>query len=199
MALGRGFQQRVQDAGLDTVIGICHDPHAAGDLIGYLEPDAGDIVGQPVGILPDDPVHTAAVLPVDLRGQVHGDAVLLEKDHGLPHIFLLLHLRRDVHGHALADALDLGQTLRLLLNDAEGVLLKAAHDTGRQSRSHAFDRAGPQIALHGGRVPRRPDHVGFHGHLFAVDRMLGHGPHRFDGLALAYIMECPHQHEFRAV
>ena len=63
-------------------------------------------------------------MSVDLDRKIHGDPILLQKQHGLPKISLFLDLSADVHSHPFTDALDLGKTLRLLLHDAERICLE---------------------------------------------------------------------------
>ena len=124
MAVSRRPEKRIQNSALDSEIGVRQNSGPGGNLIRHLKADSRNVVRQLVGILLNNPVHGRAVFPVDFRRQIHGHAVVLKEHHGLAHIPLFLDLLPDGHGHLFADPLDLGQTLRLLLHDSEGVFLK---------------------------------------------------------------------------
>jgi len=55
------------------------DAEGGGDLVGADEADAGDVVGQAVGVGVDDLDGGAAVAFADADGQVDGDVVFLEE------------------------------------------------------------------------------------------------------------------------
>ena len=107
MAVPRGLEKGVQDTGLDAVVGIRENTYPLRYLVSHLESHPGDVVGQAVGIFTDDSVEGGSVLLIYLGCQVHGYAVVLKEHHGLAHVFLVLHLLRNGHGHLFADALDL--------------------------------------------------------------------------------------------
>ena len=149
-----GLQQDVEDAAADAEIRVGADAGLPRDLIGHLKADPGHLVRQLVGVLPDDPVDIRAVALVELDRHIVGDAVLLQEQHGPAHILLLFHLPGDLDGLAPADALDLGQPLRLHLDDPEGLIPELLHDPRRQRGADPLDGAGPEIPLHGGRIAR---------------------------------------------
>ena len=128
MAVSRRLEQGVEKSAADPVIGIREDPDLRRDLVRYLKSHPLDIVRQLIRIFLDHRVHSRTVMLIDLHCKVHGDPVLLKEHHGLTHISFLLHLAADLHRHALADALDLGETFRLLLHDPEGVRLELLYD-----------------------------------------------------------------------
>ena len=149
VALAHGLLQNIEQTAADPIIGIRMNPHLRGDLIGDPEAHAVDIVRHLVGIFFDDLINVVSILIVNLHTQSCGDAVLLEKDHGFSHILLLFHLSRNLPGLFLTDALDLGQPLRLLLHNPEGVLMELPHDPGCQGDADAFHRPGTQVPLNG--------------------------------------------------
>ena len=128
MAVSRRLEQGVEKSAADPVIGIREDPDLRRDLVRYLKSHPLDIVRQLIRIFLDHRVHSRTVMLIDLHCKVHGDPVLLKEHHGLTHISFFLHLAADLHRHALADALDLGETFRLLLHDPEGVRLELLYD-----------------------------------------------------------------------
>ena len=128
MAVSRRLEQGIEKSAADPVIGIREDPDLRRDLVRDLKSHPLDIVRQLVRILLDHRVHSRTVMLVDLHRKVHGDPVLLKEHHGLTHISFFLHLAADLHRHALADALDLSETFRLLLHDPEGVRLELLYD-----------------------------------------------------------------------
>ena len=128
MAVSRRLEQGVEKSAADPVIGIREDPDLRRDLVRDLKSHTLDIVRQLIRIFLDHRVHSRTVMLVDLHCKVHGDPVLLKEHHGLTHISFFLHLAADLHCHALADALDLSETFRLLLHDPEGVRFELLYD-----------------------------------------------------------------------
>ena len=128
MAVSRRLEQCIEESAADPVIGIRKDTDFRRDLIRDLKAYALDIIRELIRIFLDDRVHLRTVMLVDLHRKVHGNPVLLKEDHGLAHIPFFLHLTADLHRHALADALDLSETFRLLLHDPKGVRLELLYD-----------------------------------------------------------------------
>ena len=128
MAVSRRLEQGIKEAAADPVIGVGKDTDLRRDLVRDLKSHPLDIVRQLVRIFLDHRVHSRTVMLIDLHCKVHGDPVLLKEHHGLTHISFFLHLAADLHRHALADALDLSETFRLLLHDPEGVRLELLYD-----------------------------------------------------------------------
>ena len=124
MAICRGLKKNIEDSRLDAVIGICKNPYPLCYLVCHLKAHSRNVVSQAIGILLDDAVEGRAILLIYSSRQVHGNSIALQKHHGLTHILLFLHLPGDIHGHLLADALNLRKAFRLLLHNAEGISLK---------------------------------------------------------------------------
>ena len=128
MTVSRRLEQGIKEAAADPVIGIRKDPDLRRDLVRDLKSHPLDIVRQLVRILLDHRVHSRTVMLVDLHRKVHGNPVLLKEDHRLAHIPFFLHLAADLHRHALADAFDLCEALRLFFHDPECIRLELFHD-----------------------------------------------------------------------
>ena len=128
MAVSRRLEQGVEKSAADPVIGVGKDTYFCRDLVRDLKSHPLDIVRQLVRIFLDHRVHSRTVMLIDLHCKVHGDPVLLKEHHGLTHISFFLHLAADLHRHALADALNLGETFRLLFHDPESVRLELLYD-----------------------------------------------------------------------
>ena len=151
--------ERVLDAGLDTKGGILRDAGVPRDLVAGPEAEALDILCETVRVIADDVVHFVAVAIIDLAGEIDGNAVLLEEHDGVLHVALRVHGGRDVHRLPRGDALDLSETLRLLLDDAHGVVTELLHDPGGHRGTDTLDRTGAEVALDGFLGLRRDDLV----------------------------------------
>ena len=128
MAISRRLEQCIEESTADPVIGIRKDTDFRRDLIRDLKAYALDIIRELIRIFLDDRVHLRTVMLVDLHRKVHGNPVLLKEDHRLAHIPFFLHLAADLHRHALADAFDLCEALRLFFHDPECIRLELFHD-----------------------------------------------------------------------
>ena len=151
--------ERVLDAGLDTKCGVLRDASVPRDLVAGPEAEALDILCETVRVIADDVVHFVAVAIIDLAGEIDGNAVLLEEHDGVLHVALRVHGGRDVHRLPRGDALDLSETLRLLLDDAHGVVTELLHDPGGHRGTDTLDRTGAEVALDGFLGLRRDDLV----------------------------------------
>ena len=142
MAVSHRLQEGVEHPRLHPVVGVGENAHLPGDLIRHLKSHARNVVGQAIGIFLQNAVELGAVLLVNFYSEIEGNAVVLQEHHGLAHVLFLLHLLGDGHGHLLADALDLGEALRLLLHNPEGVGFEMADNPGSQSGPDAFYGTG---------------------------------------------------------
>ncbi len=78
----------------------------------------------------------------------NGNPVFLQIKHGLPHILLLFHLKRNLSCLPLTDAFDLSKPLRLLLNNPKSIFFKLLHNLTRKGSSHSLDCTGTKIPFH---------------------------------------------------
>ena len=159
MAVALRHAECVLDAGLDAEGGILGDAAVPRDLVAGPEAEALDVLREAVRVVADDVIHLVAVAIIDLAGEVDGDAVLLEEHDGVLHVALRVHGGGDVHRLPRGDALDLGEALRLLLDDAHGVITELLHDPGGHRGTDALDGAGAEVALDGFLGFRRDDLV----------------------------------------
>ena len=128
MALVRGGLEREGDACPDALRrGLLH-AELGRNGIGGLEADPAHILGQPVWVLGHDLNGLIAVGLEDAHRPSRADAMGMQEDHDLPHRLLLGPAGDDAGGPHRADARNLGQTLRIGLDDLEGVLAKGCHD-----------------------------------------------------------------------
>ena len=142
MTVCGGLKKNVEDTGPDTVVGIGENPRLLRDLVCHFKAYARNIVCQTVGIFPDNAVELWAVFLIDLGSQVQGDTIVLKKHHSLAHLFFVLNLLCNSHGHFLADALDLSEAFRLFFHNTEGVGFEAPDNPGSHGRADAFDGPG---------------------------------------------------------
>ena len=159
VAVALRHAERVLDAGLDAEGGILGDAGVPRDLVAGPEAEALDVLREAVRVVADDVVHLVAVAIIDLAGEVDGDAVFLEEHDGVLHVALRVHGGGDVHRLPRGDALDLGEALRLLLDDAHGVVTELLHDAGGHRGTDTLDGAGAEVAFDGFLGLRRDDLV----------------------------------------
>ena len=122
-----GLGEREGDAGAHPDHGRALDAELGGDLVGGAEADAADVAGQPVGVLGDDPHRVRAVGLVDAHRPRGADAVRVQEQHDLADHLLLRPAGDDARGPLRADAGDLAQAVRLLLDQVEHRFAEGAH------------------------------------------------------------------------
>ena len=171
-----GTKQGIVNTTADPVIGIRVDTGFLRDLIGDTKSHTGDIVRHLVGVGLQQVIDSGAVGIIDLHGQIQGNAVLLEKDHGLTLLPLFCHLNRDLSCAVLADAPDFRQSLRFFINDAQRIFLEFLYDSCSQRRTHTLNRAGTEITFDGDHIFGSCYFIAFHIQLLAIHRMLGKCP-----------------------
>ena len=82
----------------------------------------------------------------------------VQKEHDLPDTLVLDPRAADRLGAGRADALDLRETLRVLVDDLEGVGSERRHQPTGHHRAHAVDHRRFEKPLHRHRSPRRDGH-----------------------------------------
>ena len=172
MAFSEGLLEGIKKSAPDPVIRIRMYTDPCSDLIGRPKSYALNIISQLIRVLFQNFVYTHTVILVYLCRQFRRDPVLLQVDHGAPHVPLLFHLDRDLPGLAFTDPFDLGQPFRLLLDDPERILLKLLHDPAGKGSPHAFDSAGSQISFNGDQILRFFHCVRYNLQLSAVNIMV---------------------------
>ena len=192
MALPGGLLQHIKNTASNTEIRIRLDPCPAGDLIRDPKTHSLQVVRHAVRIFPNHAVNLRPVFLINLYCQSRGDPVLLQEDHGLPHILLLLHLAGNLPGFPLADALDLRQPLRLPLYNPKGIRPEPAHDPGSQRAAHSLNGPGAQIPFHGHRVLRLFLLIGFNDKLISVGGMFRIMSPGLDQFSLSQKRKSPH-------
>ena len=157
-----GHEQGIQKAAPDPVLRIRPDPHPAGDIVRRRKTDPADVLCQAIGIIFHDLIEARSVGLPDPRRVGAPDPVLLQEDHGVPEILFVFHLGADLPGDPKADALDLGQLLRLLLHDPQRIIAEFLYDPGCHGGADPLDASGCQIAVHGLGTLRRHGLIGLH-------------------------------------
>ncbi len=137
----------IKDVGLDPLDRAGVHPELEGDLVGRLEPDPPDVKAELVGVLLQDRERPVPVLPVDLRGQIRRDAVLLEEDNQAADVLMLGPGSLDLPELDRADALDVFQALRALGQDVDRPGAEPGHDPRGEHGPDAPDEPGSQEFL----------------------------------------------------
>src|SRR5207249_420395 len=117
------------------------DAEPAGQLISGLEADAPDIGRQTVGILAHKSDCLVAVSLVNADRPGRPDTVGLQEHHDRPHRFLLLPALANALQPAWADALDLLEKSRALVDDVQRPGAEDLDDLVCIVRTDALDEA----------------------------------------------------------
>ena len=162
MALAGQFLQRVLDGGPGPIGTVAVDAQPGGQLVGRLEADAPDVVGELVRVLLDLGDRLLAVGAVDADGPAGADAVLGQEEHDLADFLLLFPALPDPLHFPPPDAPDVLQEVGGRVEDFQRPFLVDADNLGRQLRADAADCPGGQIPLdaRGRSRVRGPDLVG---------------------------------------
>ena len=141
------------------------------DLVRHTKAHSWNIIRHLVRVALKNCIDLRPVCLIDFHSQIQGNAVLLQKKHGLTQIPLLRHLRRNLPGAILTDSANLCQPLRFLINDTHGIPLELLYDPGSQRRSDPLHRTGTEVALDGDHILRSCHLVAAHNQLLAVYRV----------------------------
>ena len=148
------------DAGHQAGQGVARQPQLDGERVGGAKADAVDVAFERVGVLADGGERVFAVLAIDLDRQPRRDLMALQKEHQVADLALLGPAGDDAVAHARADALRLGQPLRLQLDDRQRLLAEAIDDALGGLRPQPLDDARPQVLLQSLRRDRRMRRAG---------------------------------------
>ncbi len=154
--IGR-LRQRVLQTRLHPFGAVVRDPDRLRDRVRGLEADAPDVRRQLVRTVLDHRDRRVTVLLVDPHRDRRGDADPLEEQHHLLDRLLLGPRGGDLRGAFRAEAGDLDQPARRLLDDLQRLQAEVVHDPLGEDRPDALDQAGSQVsadALHGRRQHR---------------------------------------------
>ena len=139
------FLQREQDGGSRPVGAIAVDSQRRRQLVGCLEPDTPNVVGQLIRVRFDLGDGLVPVSAVDPDGAPRRDAMLGQKEHQLPDFFLLFPALADSLEPFRSDSFDMQQEVGGLLEDLQRSLVIDGDDLGRQLWSDTADRARGKI------------------------------------------------------
>src|SRR5208282_6229911 len=99
--------------------GIHRDAYLPGNLVGGLETNAVNVLGQPVRVVADLLNGALAISPVNAHGSTRADAVRVEKQHNVADDFLLVPRCLDSLPAFWADAVHIFQPGRRLLDNVK--------------------------------------------------------------------------------
>ena len=144
------------------IIAVFSMPSFAGDLIGALEADAADVTSEPIRVLRDQPDGVGTVGLEDAHRPRRADAVAVQEDHDLADRLLIRPGGDDAVGALRADAVDLLQPCRRLLDDVEHLFAEGLDQLLGVDRADALDHTGSEILLDplGGGRRRRAQEIG---------------------------------------
>ena len=183
MAVGQVVVQLVQHRRLGPAGGVPVKAHGQGDLVGGGEVHAAPLVGEEIGVVLQFFQRLVAIGAQKAHGQRHRQVIAAEEFHHPPQARQAAEGGGDLHGLLGCDALQGGQLLRLLLDDAQGVGAEAIHQPGGGGGPHTLQHAGGEVAHDAVLIL---GHAALHqlgGHLHAVGGVVD--PHAGNGHALA--------------
>jgi hypothetical protein len=143
--LGAELLQDVAQGGAGAQRRGAVDAEALGQLVGRLEAEAPHVGGQAVRVGPHQLQRALAVGLVDAHRPRRADAVRLEEDHDAAHRLLLLPALADALDAPGADALDLLEVRRALVDDFQGALAEHVHDLAGEVGADALDQPRAEV------------------------------------------------------
>ena len=183
MAVGQVMIQFVQYCRLGAAGGIPVEAHGQGDLISGGKIHAAALVGEEIGVVLQFLQRLVAVGAQKAHSQRYRQVVPAQELHHPPQARQAAEGRGDLRGLLCGDALEGGQLLRLLLDDAQSVGAEALHQPRGGGGANALQHAGGEIAHD---VVLLAGHAALHqlgGQLHAVGGVVD--PHAGDGHTLA--------------
>jgi hypothetical protein len=159
VSVGGGRLKHVRQPCLEALGGVGRQPEAAGDRVGGPEADPEDVLRESVGVRAHQLERAGAVAGVRLGRDARGDPVAGEEDHQLLDAAVGGPGVRDPAQSPGPDPGNRKQTLRLALDDVEGLDPELVHDPGGDFRSDAaHPPAGEELpdAILGGGQHRHP-------------------------------------------
>ena len=199
----REFIECIQQAAAKPNIFVVVKTHFFGNGVSRAKPDAPDVIRKAIGVFLHDLDTVFPIGFVDLCGMGCGDIVRLEKQHDIFDFLLFLPAGFDPLNPDGADAGDLQQLIRPLLNHIQGFRPEGVDDTPGEFRADALHQAGPEILFDPGHCGGQRFLTGLGGKLPSVFRIhfpvarhkdhcphmgFRHGPHHSDQVVISL---CP--------
>ncbi len=144
--------------------------------------DAGDLARDLVRMILEHVRRERAVFLVDARCECPGYAVVLEPEHDLAQLRLRIIRFRYLFRRLLANATDLSQTMRMLLDDIQRPAAELLHDAVSDGRATALDEPRGQEPLDALGTRRGLDMNAGRPELLAEFRMNGPAARHMDDL-----------------
>jgi len=147
--------QRVPDARLQPMDRVFGDAQPGRNTVGGLEPDAGDVLGEPIRVLLHESDGVFAVLPVNLRGMRAADAVALQENHDVAHALLRRPRVLDAFGAFGPDAVHFPEPGREVVDDLERLFAESLNDAVGKRFPDALDQSAAEVLLDADDGPRQ--------------------------------------------
>ena len=148
MSLPGCLQKSIYHSTFYSVIWICMNSNAIGDLICNFESHTTDIICKSIRVFLQNTVNRVSILLVDFGTKVQWNPIFLQKHHCLPHIGLF----RDLHGNLsclfFTDSLNFRQSFRLIFYYLKRIISKMTYDPSRQRRANSFNRTRTEVSFH---------------------------------------------------
>jgi hypothetical protein len=145
MAFATKFLQRVDKTGFQAGGVIGGQAQGLCNAVGGLKSDAVNIAGQLIRVVLHNLKRFAAVLLVNLGGQVAAHAMAVQKQHHVAHGLLLLPGANDLLAALRADVGDFAQTLRKFIQYFEGLETEVVDDAFGIGFADAGHHAGTEV------------------------------------------------------
>ena len=120
-------RERVGQARFEPLFAVDGDAQLLRDLVGGLEADAPDVLGQPIGIGFNGRDGLVPIGLVDLHRVGRGDAFGLQEQHDVADLALFVPRLLDHRNPLFADALHSQQRARLVLDDLQRLQAEQLH------------------------------------------------------------------------
>ena len=143
-----GLLQDMQRGGLGALNGMGIDPESLGELVGRLETDAPDIVGQSVRVFSNLFDGLVAVATIDAKRSSCADAMLIKEQHDPADVPSLFPCFFDVGKFLGADASNVKKQIGVLIEDIQELFAVESHHPLGQLGADAADGSRSEVALH---------------------------------------------------
>ena len=139
--------QKVLQRGLQAEFTVRGDAQGRGNPVGGEKAHALQVLHQAVRIIADDVRRTVPVQAADFHGELGGNTVALQKNHGLPSRLLLLKALGNLPPALAAHAGNLLETLGVLAEHFQRLHAEMLHNLPGGGRPHPVNQPAAQVTL----------------------------------------------------